>query len=173
MAPRTCHTRKHFYTCGSSGAHASQSAVFCVISKKCHPHGRISCRTLIAHGLIGYLFFCGTALRLYSILQTGPSSAFRNKDFRLAFWPNRVCSQVMSPTILWRLAVRKLRRCSCPRKKQALVRLTTLATTSPLHPALSEVDERSDLGMLASPQEAQERDKCSPIQDSSLLQRKF
>ena len=42
-------THKHFLPCGSSGAHASQSA----FSKKGHLHRRISCRT---HGLTAYLF---------------------------------------------------------------------------------------------------------------------
>ena len=52
---RTCHTRKHFLACGSSGAHASQSALCCVIFSK-EPHRIISCRTLHAHGLIVFFF---------------------------------------------------------------------------------------------------------------------
>ena len=38
--------------------------------------------------------------------------------------------------------------------------------------AVSEVDERSDLGMLASPLSTQERDKCDPIQNLQELQDK-
>ena len=34
-------------------------------------------------------------------------------------------------------------------------------------PAVSEVDERSDLGMLASPLLTQEEDKCDPVQNLS------
>ena len=58
---RTCHTRKHFLACGSCRAHASQSALFCVISGKSHLHRHISCRTLHDHGLTAFLFHLRTA----------------------------------------------------------------------------------------------------------------
>ena len=80
-APRTCYTRKHLLACGSSGAHASQSALFCVIPKKNHPHRRSSCRTLAAHCLTAYLFLCRTALRLHSTLQTGDTCAGQVKTY--------------------------------------------------------------------------------------------
>ena len=93
-------------------------SLHCFVSflKKKHPHRRIACRTLDAHGLTAYLFFCRTALRLWSTLQTGVPPAIRNKEFSLAVLPMRAHSQVMSPTILWRLAVRRLRLCSYPRE---------------------------------------------------------
>ena len=62
----------------------------------------------------------------------GSIPAFRDKDFHSAVLRKRARSQVMSPTILSRSAVRGLRLCSCPREKHALVRLRTLARTSPL-----------------------------------------
>ena len=34
----------------------------------------------------------------------------------MALWPNRACSQVTSPTIVWRLAVWRVRLCSCLEK---------------------------------------------------------
>ena len=62
---------------------------FVVFRKKSHPHRRISCRTLDAHGLIEYIFLCRTALRLNSTLQTRVSPAFRDKDFCLVVWPEQ------------------------------------------------------------------------------------
>ena len=64
----------------------------------------------------------------------------------------------MSPTIWWRLAVRRLRQCSYPRGERALVRLTTLARTSLLHLSSSAMDGRQILGMLASPLLTQKRE---------------
>ena len=49
--------------------------------------------------------------------------------------------------------MQSVRRCSYRREKQALVRLTKSG------PAVSEVDERSNLGMLASPVLTQERER--------------
>ena len=46
--------------------------------------------------------------------------------------PNRASSQVVSPTILSKSAVRRLRLCCYRREEQALGRLTTLARTSRL-----------------------------------------
>ena len=47
--------------------------------------------------------------------------------------------------------MQKLRQRSYPQGKQALARLTTLAKTSSPPLLVSEVDERPNLGMLASP----------------------
>ena len=147
-------------------------ALWYVISEKSHPHRRISCRTLHAHGLTAYLFFHRTALRLCSPFQTGVSPAIRNQGFRLGVLPNRGVSQVMSPTILLRSPPRKLQQHSYPprlRSRKASVGSSynsgeDVATTR----ASSEVDERPNLGVLASPLLTQERDKCSSIQDLSL-----
>ena len=63
-AHRTCHSRKHFFACGSSGAHAPHFSLFCVISQNSHLHRHISCRTRIVHGLTAFFFHFRTALRL-------------------------------------------------------------------------------------------------------------
>ena len=138
----------------------------CVNSKKSRLHRRISCCTLHAHGLTAFLFLWTTALHLCSTLQTGVSPAIRNQDSCLTVSPNRARSHVASPTLLSRLAVRRLRLCSYPQEKHALVRLTTLSIVAT--PAVSEMDERQNLGMLTSSLLTQERDKGSTIQDLSF-----
>ena len=47
----------------------AQDCMVCVISKKSHPHKRISCRTRDVHGLTASLYVFCTTLRLYSILR--------------------------------------------------------------------------------------------------------
>ena len=96
-------TRQHFFACGSSGAHASQLALFCVISQNGHLHRHSSRLTRNVHG---YLL---TALHLCFIFRTGVFTAIRNMAFSLGVLPNRTPSQVMSPTIQSRLAVRSFR----------------------------------------------------------------
>ena len=137
-------------------AHALAS--FCVISHKSHLHRHGSCRTRYAHGMTAFLFHLRTTLHLCIILCTGVSPAIRNMAFSLAVLPNRAPLQVVSPTIPSRLAVRRLRLCSNHREEQVLGRLTTRARTLPLPHASSEVDERSNLGMLASPLLSQKRE---------------
>ena len=135
---------------------------FLVCVKRSHLHRRMSCRTLHAHGLIAYFFFCRTALR---VAQSSKQDHTLLSGTRTFVWPfcrtkpvHRLC---ISPTILWRFAVRRLRLCSCPREKQSLVRLATQARTSSRHLFC----RRPNLGMLASPLLTQERGKCSSIQD--------
>ena len=97
--------------------------------------------------LIAHLFFCRTALILYSTLQTGSFLVFRSKDLGLAVLPNRAPVKVMSRAFLSRLAVRRLRRCSYHRASIG---------------SSSKVDERHILGMLASPLITQKRGECGP-----------
>ena len=56
----------------------------CVISKKSHPHWRISCRTLHAHGLTAFLLLCRTALRLHS---TSKQEYPLSPATRISVWP--------------------------------------------------------------------------------------
>ena len=77
-APRTCHTRKFFLACGSSGAHASQLASFCFVVF--HKN---------SHGLTAFLFLLLTALHPFFILRMGVFTAIRNMAFGLAVLPNR------------------------------------------------------------------------------------
>ena len=76
-------------------------SLHCFVSflKKSHPHRRIACRTLDAHGLTAYLFY-RSALRLCSTLQTGVSLAIRNKEFSLAVLPTRARSQDVSEVVM-------------------------------------------------------------------------
>ena len=59
----TLHTRKHCFPCASSAAHASQPALFCVISQNSHLHRHGSCRTRNVHCLTAFPFHLRTALR--------------------------------------------------------------------------------------------------------------
>ena len=108
-APRMFRTRKHFLTCGSSGANASQLVSFCCLTKNSHTTGTFHVSHV--HGLTAFLFHFLTALHLCSIFGTGEQTAIRNMAFSLAVLPNRAPFQVMSPTIPSRLAVRRLRLC--------------------------------------------------------------
>ena len=140
------------------------------MSQNSHLHTRVSCRT---RGLTASLFFCRTAHHLYTIFPTGVTLASRNGESRLVVWPNRARSQVVSPAILWRLAVRRSRLCSHPWEKQALVRLTTLARTSPprLRRRKWKKDQLEKVGFTAV--NTGRETSAAPIQDLSLQQRKL
>ena len=60
-----------------------------------------------------------------------------------------------------------------PSRKESIGSTYNSGEDNPITPAVSEVDERSDLGMLASPlltkEREGERDNCEPIQNLSLL----
>ena len=81
-------THANTFACGSSGAHASQLALFCVISHDGHPHKLISCRTRNVHGFTAFFFHFRTALHLRFVLLKGVSVTIRNMAFSLAVLPN-------------------------------------------------------------------------------------
>ena len=81
-------THANTFACGSRGAHASQLALFCVISHDGHPHKLISCRTRNVHGLTAFFFYFRTALHLRFVLLKGVSVTIRNMAFSLAVLPN-------------------------------------------------------------------------------------
>ena len=98
-------------------------AAFCCLSQNSHPHERMPCRAapvpLPRSTSSVRPSRQGHSLRFFTSSNVWPF-----------FLPNRARSQVMSPTFLSRLAVRRLRLCSYLREKQALVRLPPLARTS-------------------------------------------
>ena len=95
-APRTCHTSKHFFACGSSGAHASQSALFCVISQTSHPHQFMSNAQCTSLGRISLPLQQSTPSLPYPLNGSIPCNSQHGVPFgRLA------------ETILSRLAVRR------------------------------------------------------------------
>ena len=123
-APRTCRTRKHFFACGS------RLKCLCVFHEK----------TVIVIGT--YHVSCATHTASPHSSSTSAQHSIlalsSEREYHLqsaiwrSIWPScrtEPKKQVMSPTILGWLAVRRLRLCSCPREEQALVRLTTLAET--------------------------------------------
>ena len=62
---RTSHvSHTHTFSRVWHKAQGLKVAAFCCLSRKNHPHRRISCRTLHARGLIAHLFHCRPALRL-------------------------------------------------------------------------------------------------------------
>ena len=81
-------THANTFACGSSGAHASQLALFCVISHDGHPHKLISCRTRNVHGFTAFFFHFRTALHFRFVLLKGVSVTIRNMAFSLAVLPN-------------------------------------------------------------------------------------
>ena len=68
-------THANTFACGSRGAHASQLALFCVISHTSHLDRLISCRTSNAHGLTAFFFYFRTALHLRFVLHMAFSFA--------------------------------------------------------------------------------------------------
>ena len=68
-------THANTFACGSRGAHASQLALFCVISHTSHLDRLISCRTSNAHGLTAFFFHFRTALHLRFVLHMAFSFA--------------------------------------------------------------------------------------------------
>ena len=116
----------------------------------------MSCRTL---GLFAHLFPCRTALFLHSTLQTGPFPACRYKDLCLAVLPNRARSQVISPTEVTTMLL--------PSRKTSIGSTYSSGEDTFTTPAVSEVDERSNLGMLASPLLTQERESEREVQPRS------
>ena len=81
-------THANTFVCGSSGAHASQFTLFCVISHNSHLDRLISCRTRNVHGLTAFFFHFRTALHLRFVLLKGVSVTIRNMAFSLAVLPN-------------------------------------------------------------------------------------
>ena len=81
-------THANTFACGSRGAHASQLALFCVISHTSHLDRLISCRTRNVHGFTAFFFHFRTALHLRFVLLKGVSVAIRNMVFSLAVLPN-------------------------------------------------------------------------------------
>ena len=82
-------------------------------------------------------------------------------------FPNSLRSQVMTQTLLSRWAAQRSRRL-LRQGKQALDRLYNSGKDIATTRAVSEVDEKSELGMLASLLLTQEKDKCEPKQHLSL-----
>ena len=109
------------------------SCMFFVWSQNSHPRERISCRTLC---LTAPFFRCNTTLRSLSpcsILRRGQILVQHRKDSCLAVLPNRAPLAGYEPNALVEVNSTEVTTTLLPsRKKQELVRLTTLARTSSL-----------------------------------------
>ena len=73
--------------CG--GVHASQTALFCIISKKSHPHRRISCRTPHVHGLTAFLLPHSTLSPLYFPNRSTPCHPQQGLSFSRLAWTSQ------------------------------------------------------------------------------------
>ena len=106
---------------------------------------------------------------LLSCVQEFLHLATRIKEFRLVVLPNRArpitgC-QVNDPV---EVSSSEVRTMLLPSRKASIGSTYNSGVGIATAPSLSEVDERSNLGMLSSPLLPQEGDQCSSIQDLSL-----
>ena len=130
----------------------------CAFSKQLSSRAHVMSRTVLDHASFSLQHNTPTSLLLCSTLRTGQILVHCNQDSCLAVLPFRVCSQVMTPTPLSRKAVQRLRQRSYPVKSQHSTHNSGEDIVTA--PAVSEVDGRSDLGMVASPLSTPEREMC-------------